>query len=295
MTKKDFLRKLNRELKKLQKPERSRYISYYDEIISDMMDGGMTENEAVEKQGNISDIAKEILKDVDESKLVKRDRIGIVLICTTIILAVASVICIIALPEAGAISLMRNDGGSTAVFVAGKIKEPIALYLVAACIAFVCTIYFAVKRKLSGIIVGTVAILCIGMSYMLVDKLGKPAPNNTKADTKTEESYDRAYIEALTEEIIVLLDAEDYKTLQEKYASDEMKSYMTKEVIEEAKSAVGNNWGQFVSNGNIYSGDVTQNGEYFIIVQVNTMYENVSVTYTITFDEDMRVAGLFMK
>lgn len=289
------MRKLDRELKKLQKPERSRYISYYDEIISDMMDGGMTENEAVEKQGNISNIAKEILKDVDESKLIKRDRIGIALICTTIILAVASVICIIALPEAGAISLMKNDGGSTAVFVASKIKEPIVLYLAATCIAFVCTIYFAIKRKFSGIIVGTAAILCIGMSYMLIDKLWKPTPNNTKADIKTEESYDRAYVESLTEEIIVLLDAEDYKTLQEEYASDEMKSYMTKEVIGEAKSAVSDNWGEFVSNGNIYSGEVIQNGEKFIIVQVNTMYENVSVTYTITFDDEMRVAGIFMK
>ena len=41
--------------------------------------------------------------------------------------------------------------------------------------------------------------------------------------------------------------------------------------------------------------EIRQRGQRYAVVQVAVMYENVEVTYTITFDENMKLAGLYMK
>ena len=41
--------------------------------------------------------------------------------------------------------------------------------------------------------------------------------------------------------------------------------------------------------------EITQMNRHFAVCQVNVSYENVSVVYTITFDENMNVAGLYFK
>ena len=47
MSKQEFLKKLKHELRKLKKEERNKYIEYYDEIISDIVERGVSEEEAI--------------------------------------------------------------------------------------------------------------------------------------------------------------------------------------------------------------------------------------------------------
>lgn len=54
-------------------------------------------------------------------------------------------------------------------------------------------------------------------------------------------------------------------------------------------------WGEFKSFSNAYCAEVVQAGQTLQIVEIGAQYENVSVTYTIVFNENMEVAGLFMK
>lgn len=293
MNKKEFLGKLRKALRKLDKKECDKYISYYEEIISDMVDGGMSEQEAVEKQGAINDIAVDILKNTDVADMVKTDKIGIVLICITILLALASIICMIALPEAGAVSLVKGDG-AVSVFVAEKIKEPMILYIVALIVALIDIIYFIFRRKLYGAVIGTVAIIAIVLMYVIFDIILIDKNNNDSVDPASEVSNDNS-VEAKTEDIVNLLNEGNYATLQDEYAADEMKEYFTSEIFDDAKSNISDDWGEFVSNGKIYSSPFTQNGKDYVVVQVNSMYENISVSYTITFDVNMKIAGIFMK
>ena len=58
MTKNEFMNELERRIKKY--PDHSEIISYYYELISDKMDSGMTESEAVESLGSLDDICKNI-------------------------------------------------------------------------------------------------------------------------------------------------------------------------------------------------------------------------------------------
>lgn len=90
------------------------------------------------------------------------------------------------------------------------------------------------------------------------------------------------------------MDSEDYDTLQ-KESTEQMQSVMSRSFIEEAKRNFGTDWGTFQAFGNIYLTEVTQMGKRIAVVQVNASYEKISVTYTISFDEDMKLAGLWMK
>ena len=74
MDKREFLKKLEKALKKLLPEERARYISYYDEIIMDSVDSGLSEKDAVAKQGNMNDIVADIMSQVEPEKVARRIR-----------------------------------------------------------------------------------------------------------------------------------------------------------------------------------------------------------------------------
>ena len=58
MSKNEFMNELERRIKKY--PDHSEIISYYYELISDKMDSGMTESEAVESLGSLDEICRNI-------------------------------------------------------------------------------------------------------------------------------------------------------------------------------------------------------------------------------------------
>ena len=58
MNKNEFMNELEKRIKKY--PDHSEIISYYYELISDKMDSGMTESEAVESLGSLDDICRNI-------------------------------------------------------------------------------------------------------------------------------------------------------------------------------------------------------------------------------------------
>jgi cytochrome c-type biogenesis protein CcmE len=93
---------------------------------------------------------------------------------------------------------------------------------------------------------------------------------------------------------IDLLDENNYGKLQEN-ATDEMLPFFNQEDVCAAKQQLGDDWGEKLQLGTIYSQETIQRNEHFATPQVSVMYENISITYTITFDEEMKLAGLYMK
>lgn len=71
MDKIDFLYELQQKLQGLPEDDISRSLDYYNEMIADRMEEGMTEQQAIEDLGSIDDIAKQILADIPLTKLVK--------------------------------------------------------------------------------------------------------------------------------------------------------------------------------------------------------------------------------
>ena len=78
-------------------------------------------------------------------------------------------------------------------------------------------------------------------------------------------------------------------------AIPEMESVLTAEVMEDAKVQISDNWGERKSFASIYVGEITQGNRHYAVGEITAVYENTSVTYRITYDTDMRLAGLYMR
>lgn len=99
---------------------------------------------------------------------------------------------------------------------------------------------------------------------------------------------------AQTEQVITLLNEDDYAALQD-MSIDKLDGILTQDAMSEIRSQLGKNWGEMKSFGNYYTAEIKQRGSWFAAVQIVTVYQNRTVTYTLSFDEDMQLAGLFMK
>ena len=71
MDKYDFLLALEKRLEGLPEADRQASLDFYSEMLDDLMEGGMTERDAVESLGSVDAIAEEILMDTPLPKLVK--------------------------------------------------------------------------------------------------------------------------------------------------------------------------------------------------------------------------------
>lgn len=71
MTKEVFLQELERRLHQLPPDEVNRQKAYYEELLSDMMEDGISEDDAVAKLGDLSEIVNEILQSTPLPTLVK--------------------------------------------------------------------------------------------------------------------------------------------------------------------------------------------------------------------------------
>lgn len=68
MNKAEFLDKLAFCLQKMSDSEKNKFIIYYDEMIADYVENGMTEEEAIKKIGTPKKISEELLNDYDSVK-----------------------------------------------------------------------------------------------------------------------------------------------------------------------------------------------------------------------------------
>ncbi len=152
MDKQDFLTKLNRQLKCLKKAERKKYIEYYEEIISDIVENGESEEEAIARQGNPEQIAREILSNSNPEYQKNRDWRGITLLISSVILLLASMVSTFILwgfknSVRASISIIGGADGPTSIFLAGTFGTPWGIYIGTVVVVVVTIIYFIRKHK----------------------------------------------------------------------------------------------------------------------------------------------------
>lgn len=147
----------------------------------------------------------------------------------------------------------------------------------------------AFKRRkgfgIAGIIMGAlVALLFLG--FYLIPKNYPMGKSGLYTEEKVTER---------TKTVISCFNEGDYEAIQEMCFSETMKQNMTEEKLGEVKKLFGDDWGEFVTYGNIYLGEMIQMGKAYAIVQINATYENTGITYTLMFDKDLKLCGFYMK
>lgn len=94
--------------------------------------------------------------------------------------------------------------------------------------------------------------------------------------------------------VVEFLEQDDYLALQQ-ISDDTMASLLEGNDIITAKKQIGSDWGEKQSVGNVYVAEVTQMGIKNAVVQMHVTYEHESVMYTIFFNTDMELTGLWMQ
>lgn len=152
MNKQEFLKGLKRKLKPLKKEECDKYIEYYDEIISDIVESGVSEEKAITRQGSIEQIAEEILANVNPTSLKSKDWRAIALTVASVILLLSCVVLLCLQMQFSmnwntSVGIIGGADGPTSIFLVGKIGKPWGLYVATAVVVVVTIIYFVKKYK----------------------------------------------------------------------------------------------------------------------------------------------------
>lgn len=106
--------------------------------------------------------------------------------------------------------------------------------------------------------------------------------------------FSEAEVQERAELILALFHEEDGVGMQP-YLSESMSEIMTQENMVQMKLLIGDEWGEMNNTGNSYLMEISQMGKRYAMVQMTVSYEKTSVTYTMTFDKDMKLAGFYLK
>lgn len=114
--------------------------------------------------------------------------------------------------------------------------------------------------------------------------------------SEIEESdyFDKAQVETAMKDMIELFDAEDYDSMREN-AIPEMETVLNAGTMAEVKKQISDDWGERQQFGTVYMSEIEQKNQHFAVGEIMVVYENVSVVYRLTYDEEMRLAGLYIR
>lgn len=141
---------------------------------------------------------------------------------------------------------------------------------------------------------GTKTILSVAVILFILVCLGYWAVPKS-AEIGKSGVFEEAAVEQQVQKVVQELDANDFKALKEE-STDDMQSLLNEENIDSARAEVSaDDWGALQSFGNAYMAEKKQRGQLYVVVEVNVAYENIGVTYTLAFDDEMKLAGLYMR
>ena len=93
---------------------------------------------------------------------------------------------------------------------------------------------------------------------------------------------------------IGLLNDGEYETLRSE-AIEAMSTALKDGLMDSIQKQTGRDWGDFVSFGECRIVEVIQAGQHYAVAEIKASYENMNVTYRITYDKDMKLAGLYVR
>ena len=113
-------------------------------------------------------------------------------------------------------------------------------------------------------------------------------------DIEQSKYFNKEQVETAMKETIELLDAGDYTALRER-VTPKMQTLLNAETMDDVKGMLSDDWGERKLFGAVYMAELVQGNRHFAIGEITVTYENVSATYRLTYDEDMRLSGIYVR
>ena len=116
----------------------------------------------------------------------------------------------------------------------------------------------------------------------------------SQKDIANSKYFDAQIIGNRLHEDITYLNNGDYGSVR-KGATPAMNNVLQDGLMEDIQTKSGGNWGAFVSFGDVAAVELRQGWLHYAVAEIEVNYENKSVTYRITYDTDMKLAGLYVR
>lgn len=143
------------------------------------------------------------------------------------------------------------------------------------------------RKKLIITIICIVIIVILAIVWAFNYFIPKTYPLGDSTIFKKDE------LQVQVDEVIDDLNNENYSALKN-ISSDELKAHINKKELNKAKATLGNlGTYQKITNQEFY--EVKAQGQTYALIEVVALYDVRSVTYTISFNEEMELAGIYMK
>ena len=130
------------------------------------------------------------------------------------------------------------------------------------------------------------ALMSLVLSISLIGCAGKPLP----------EGFDKDEVGSAAEEIVGLATAGDYDSIISLMRAD-LQSAITADQLRDGWAAVYEKVGAFDGVTKIaFSGTADETtGDEYAVAQVLVKHANASLVYTLSFDKDLALVGLYLK
>lgn len=144
------------------------------------------------------------------------------------------------------------------------------------------------RRNMALKIVIPIAVVLVLLSILIYWTFPKGR------DIEQSKYFDKAQVEAAMKETVTLLDEGASDDLQEN-AIPQMQKFLDKAGIQKIKATMSDDWGQRQQFGAVYMTELVQGNQHLAIGEITVTYENISVIYRLTYDQDMKLAGLYVR
>jgi len=116
-------------------------------------------------------------------------------------------------------------------------------------------------------------------------------------DAKTlPDGFDETTVKQQAEKVITVLNSGDYEAFSNDLVSETLKSSLSAEVLENAVAQVMPEAGEFEKfSSEAVSSQKDKNGDEYVTAVVVAKYASQKVTYTISFDKDLKLIGFYLK
>ena len=113
---------------------------------------------------------------------------------------------------------------------------------------------------------------------------------------KLSEKFDEKNVKSSAENAIKLLNDGEYEKFCTDLPREDLKAVFTVDVLKNAVAQVMPNAGAFVEfSSESIIGQKDKDGNESAVAVIVAKYENKKVTYTISFDENMKLIGFYLK
>ena len=143
-------------------------------------------------------------------------------------------------------------------------------------------------KKKVWIYIGIVVIGLLLAGFFYINSLIPQVSN-----IGTSGYFQQSEVEKQSLDIVVNLSQRNYQAIHD-ISNQELQGALSQERLETAVNGLGD-IGEFEKIASQNYAEVTQKGEVNVVGELVALYDQRSVTYTISFDKDMKLSGLYMK